>query len=418
MSQFEELPDRRGFFGPFGGRYVPEMLAPALEELESAYAYWKDREDFRAELDRLLSDYSGRPTPLYLAENFSRAIGPSRGLRVYIKQEGLGATGAHKINHALGQALLATRMGKKRLICETGAGQHGLATATVAARFGFPCTVYMGEEDVRRQATNVFWMRQLGAEVVSVTEGTRTLKDAVNAAMKDWTWNVADTYFLLGSALGPHPYPTIVRDFQSVIGREVREQILAREARLPDIIVACVGGGSNSIGIFSSFLDEPTVRLVGVEAGGRGLRPGEHASRFAGGRVGIVEGYKSYFLQTMDGQVQPTHSICAGLDYAGIGPQLAYLHDLGRIEFEPVFDDEVLAAFQLLARTEGILPALESSHALAWLIRHGPDLPKDSLVVVNLSGRGDKDIFIVAEAIDDKAWKQYCIDYAHGKLKR
>jgi len=390
------------------------MLAPALEELELAYRRLKDDETFRAELDRLLRDYSGRPTPLYQAERFARAID---GPRIWLKQEGLGATGAHKINHALGQALLASRMGKKRLICETGAGQHGLATATVAARFGFPCTVYMGEEDVRRQATNVFWMRQLGAEVVPVTEGTRTLKDAVNAALKDWTWNVKDTYFLLGSALGPHPYPTIVRDFQSVIGREVRAQLLERESRGPDVIVACVGGGSNSIGIFTEFLGDKNVRLVGVEAGGRGLAPGEHASRFAGGRIGIVEGYKSYFLQTEDGQVQPTHSICAGLDYAGIGPELAFLRDQGRIEFEAAFDSEVLEAFKLLARTEGILPALESSHALAWLVKHARELDRDSIVVVNLSGRGDKDIFIVAEALEDEDWKRYCLEYAQGKLR-
>ncbi|HLU49022.1 MAG TPA: tryptophan synthase subunit beta [Planctomycetota bacterium] len=409
-----QLPDPEGFFGPYGGRYVPEMLAPALEELELAYRRLKDDETFRAELDRLLRDYSGRPTPLYQAERFARAID---GPRIWLKQEGLGATGAHKINHALGQALLASRMGKKRLICETGAGQHGLATATVAARFGFPCTVYMGEEDVRRQATNVFWMRQLGAEVVPVTEGTRTLKDAVNAALKDWTWNVKDTYFLLGSALGPHPYPTIVRDFQSVIGREVRAQLLERESRGPDVIVACVGGGSNSIGIFTEFLGDKNVRLVGVEAGGRGLAPGEHASRFAGGRIGIVEGYKSYFLQTEDGQVQPTHSICAGLDYAGIGPELAFLRDQGRIEFEAAFDSEVLEAFKLLARTEGILPALESSHALAWLVKHARELDRDSIVVVNLSGRGDKDIFIVAEALEDEDWKRYCLEYAQGKLR-
>ncbi|MEM7234036.1 MAG: tryptophan synthase subunit beta [Planctomycetota bacterium] len=406
--------DERGFFGPYGGRYVPEMLAPALDELEEAYNRWKDDPDFLAELDTLLRDYSGRPTPLYYARNFSEKLG---GPKIYLKQEGLGATGAHKINHALGQALLATRMGKKQLICETGAGQHGLATATVAARFGLPCKVYMGEEDVRRQATNVFWIRQLGAELISVTEGTRTLKDAVNAAMKDWTWNVADTYFLLGSALGPHPYPTIVRDFQSVIGREVRQQIMEKEGRLPDAIVACVGGGSNSLGIFTEFIPEKNVRLIGAEAGGRELTSGNHASRFAGGRVGIVEGYKSYFLQNQDGQVQPTHSICAGLDYAGIGPQLAHLRDQGRVEFDACFDKEVIAAFQLLATTEGILPALESSHALAYLVKHAKEFSKDEVVVVNLSGRGDKDIFILAEAIEDDAWKKYCAEYAEGKLK-
>jgi tryptophan synthase beta chain len=406
--------DADGFFGEFGGRYVPEMLMPALLELEEAYASCRDDPGFRQELDALYRDYSGRPTPLYFAENLSRRLG---GAKIYLKQEGLGATGAHKINHCLGQALLARRMGKKRLICETGAGQHGLATATVAARFGFPCTVYMGTEDVRRQATNVFWMRQLGATVEPVEEGTRTLKDAVNAALKDWTWNVADTYYLLGSALGPHPYPTIVRDFQAVIGREVRQQILEKEGRLPDVLVACVGGGSNSLGLFHEFLGEASVRMVGVEAGGRSLAPGEHAARFAGGRVGVVEGYKSYFLQSEDGQVERTHSISAGLDYAGIGPQHAYLRDLGRIDFEPAFDREVIEAFQLLAREEGILAALESSHAVAWVVKHAGSLRRDAIVVVNLSGRGDKDIFIVAEAVGDEAWKEYCREYGAGRIR-
>jgi tryptophan synthase beta chain len=408
------LPDARGFFGPYGGRYVPEMLAPALEELEAAYERWKGDEGFCRDLETLYRDYSGRPTPLYFAENLSERLG---GPRIYLKQEGLGATGAHKINHALGQALLAARMGKKRIICETGAGQHGLATATVAARFGIPCTVYMGEEDVRRQATNVFWMRQLGAEVVPVTEGTRTLKDAVNAAMKDWTWNVADTYFLLGSALGPHPYPAIVRDFQAVVGREVRRQILEKEGRLPDVLVACVGGGSNSIGLFHEFLAEPSVKMIGVEAGGRSLEPGEHAARFVGGRPGVVEGYKSYFLQDEDGQIQKTHSISAGLDYAGIGPELAYLRDQGRIEFHHVFDGEVIEGFQLLARSEGIIAALESSHAVAWVMKNAPRFPREALMVVNLSGRGDKDIFIIAEAVGDAAWKAYCADYAAGRIR-
>ena len=325
------MPDARGHFGPYGGRYVPEMLQSALEELTRAYFRFRDDPAFQEELHHLLADYSGRPTPLYFAENLSGRLG---GGRIYFKQEGLGATGAHKINHALGQMLLAHRMGKKRIICETGAGQHGLATATAAARFGIPCTVYMGAVDVRRQATNVFWMRQLGATVVAVEEGTRTLKDAVNAAMKDWMWNVEETYFLLGSALGPHPYPTIVRDFQSIVGREAREQILAAEGRLPAAVLACVGGGSNSIGIFDAFLEDADVALIGVEAGGRGPKAGDHAVRFTGGRPGVVEGYKSYFLQDDDGQIQATHSISAGLDYAGVGPQLAYLHDIGRVRFE------------------------------------------------------------------------------------
>lgn len=408
------LPDARGHFGPFGGRYVPEMLAPALEELAAAYLHWRDDPDFRGEFHQLLRDYSGRPTPLYFAKSLSTHLG---GARIYLKQEGLGQTGAHKINHALGQGLLAERMGKKRIICETGAGQHGLATATVAARFGLPCTVYMGKVDVSRQATNVFWMRQLGAEVVSVEEGTRTLKDAVNAAMKDWMWNVETTYFLLGSALGPHPYPTIVRDFQAVVGREVRQQLLEAESRLPDVVMACVGGGSNSIGIFNEFLAEPDVKLVGIEAGGRGIRQGDHAARFAGGRVGVVEGYKSYFLQDDDGQIEQTHSISAGLDYAGIGPQLAWLHDHGRVEFEIATDDEAIAAFQLLAQKEGILAALESSHAVAGAIRWARELGPEKIIVVNLSGRGDKDIFILADALDDEEWKDYCRNYGEGKIR-
>lgn len=408
------MPDERGHFGPYGGRYVPEMLAPALEELTEAYLHWRDREDFQAELRALLKDYSGRPTPLYFAENLSRHLG---GARIYLKQEGLGATGAHKINHALGQALLASKMGKSRIICETGAGQHGLATATVAARFDLPCVVYMGEVDVARQATNVFWMRQLGAEVVSVREGTRTLKDAVNAAMKDWMWNVAQTYFLLGSALGPHPYPTIVRDFQSIVGREVRAQMQEAEGRLPDVVIACVGGGSNSIGIFNEFLEEPSVELVGVEAGGRGRQRGQHAARFNGGRLGVVEGYKSYFLQDDEGQIQKTHSISAGLDYAGIGPQLAWLKDEGCVRFTEATDREVMEAFQLLARKEGILAALESCHALAYAFRYARELSHEKSIVVNLSGRGDKDIFLIAGFVQDEDWKAYCRDFAEGRIR-
>ena len=408
------LPDERGHFGSFGGRYVPEMLTPALDELTKAYTRWRDDPAFQEDLDALFRHYSGRPTPLYFCKNLSTHLG---GAKIYLKQEGLCQTGAHKINHALGQALLAERMKKKRVICETGAGQHGLATATVAARFGLPCTVYMGEVDIRRQATNVFWMRQLGAEVVSVGEGTRTLKDAVNAAMKDWMWAVDTTYFLLGSALGPHPYPMIVRDFQSVVGREVRQQLDEQEGRLPDVVVACVGGGSNSLGIFDEFLNEESVRLIGVEAGGRGIRQGDHAARFEGGRLGVVEGYKSYFLQDDDGQIERTHSISAGLDYAGIGPQLAWLRDQGRVEFFHATDDEVIAAFQLLANREGILAAMESSHALAYVLKLAKDLSSDQVIVVNLSGRGDKDIFIVADALDDEDWKSYCREYGEGKIR-
>jgi len=404
-----EHPDPGGHFGPYGGRYVPEMLIPALEELEAAYARFRDDPAFRSELDLLLRTYTCRPTPLYFAENLTRQLG---GARIYLKQEGLGQTGAHKINHALGQALLARSMGKTRIIAETGAGQHGLATATVAARFGMSCRVYMGEVDVLRQATNVFWMRQLGAEVVSVCDGTRTLKDAVNAALKDWMWNAGGTYFLLGSALGPHPYPTIVRDFQSVVGREVRAQILEREGRLPDLLIACVGGGSNSIGLFHAFLDDPSVEMVGVEAGGEGIESGRHAARFRGGRVGVVEGYKSYFLQDDDGRIRPTHSISAGLDYAGVGPELAFLADRGRVRFVYATDGEVIAAFQRLARAEGLLAALESAHAVAYAIRVAPSLPRDRIIVVNLSGRGDKDIFIIAEALGDEDWRRYLRSHA------
>jgi tryptophan synthase beta chain len=406
------MPDEHGHFGPYGGRYVPEMLRPALQELTQAYRELGRTDAFREELADLLRTYSGRPTPLYHAQRLSEHLG---GAKIYLKQEGLGQTGAHKINHCLGQALLARHMGKTRLIAETGAGQHGLAVATVAARFGFACTVYMGEVDVRRQATNVFWMRQLGADVVPVQEGTRTLKDAVNAAMKDWMWRSAESYFLLGSALGPHPYPTIVRDFQSVVGREVRDQILEAEGRLPDTLVACVGGGSNSIGLFHPFLTEENVTMVGVEAGGKGVDTDSHASRFSGGAVGVIEGYKSYFLQTDEGQVRPTHSISAGLDYAGIGPELAYLRDQGRVTFAAATDDETMRAFSLLMRYEGIIPALESAHAVAYAVQATPTMPRDHIVVVNLSGRGDKDIFIVAEYLDDPDWKIFLKEMAEGR---
>jgi tryptophan synthase beta chain len=411
---FAALPDERGHFGPYGGRYVPEMLRPPLEDLTAAYAAARKDPAFQKELDRLLRTFSGRPTPLYFAERLTKRLG---GARIYLKQEGLGQTGAHKINHCLGQALLAARMGKKRLIAETGAGQHGLAVATVAARSGFACTVYMGEVDVRRQATNVFWMRQLGATVVPVTEGTRTLKDAVNAAMKDWMWNAADSYFLCGSALGPHPYPMIVRDFQSVVGREVRAQITEAEGRLPDLLIACTGGGSNSLGLFHPFLNDASVAMLGVEAGGRGTHTNAHAARFAGGEVGVIEGYKSYFLQTPEGQVRTTHSVSAGLDYAGIGPELAYLHDVGRVAFAAATDAEAIDAFTTLMRAEGIIPALESSHAVAHALKVAPGMPPDRIIVVNVSGRGDKDIFIVAEYLNDPDWKTFLRDMAEGKWR-
>ena len=407
------MPDERGHFGEFGGRYVPEMLMGALDELAEAYEKWKNDEQFQKELNDLYRNYSGRPTPLYFAQNLTKQLG---GAKIYLKQEGLGQTGAHKINHALGQALLAQKMGKQRIIAETGAGQHGLATATVAAKFGFDCTVYMGEVDVKRQATNVFWMRQLGAKVEVVSEGTKTLKDAVNAALKDWMWNVANTYFLLGSTVGPHPYPTIVRDFQSIVGVETKQQILEQEGRLPDYMIACVGGGSNSMGFFNEFLEEGNVQLIGVEAGGKGIIPGGHAARFQGGRLGVVEGYKSYFLQNDDGQIVKTHSISAGLDYAGVGPQLASLYQQKRVQFVYATDDEVIEAFERLARTEGILPALESAHAVAHAIKLAEQLSKDKIIAVNLSGRGDKDIFIVADYLNDQYWKDFCARYSQYGL--
>lgn len=394
------LVDRH--FGEFGGRYVPEMLIPALDELEAAYNDARHSEDFQKELDFLMMNYSGRPTPLYFAENFTRRCG---GCKIYLKLEGLNHTGAHKINNVLGQALLAKKMGKTTVIAETGAGQHGLATAAVAAKMGLKCKVFMGEVDIKRQYPNVYAMNLMGAEVIPVTYGTRTLKDAVNAALKHWIENLGDTHYLLGSALGPYPYPLIVRDFQSVIGREVRVQIKEKEQRLPDVLVACVGGGSNSIGLFHPFLEEENIDFYGVEAGGRGPGPGDHAVRFSGSAgVGIVQGYKSYFLQDANGQVQDTHSVSAGLDYAGIGPELAYLHDTGKINFNSVSDNQALDAFKALCLDEGIIPALESSHAVAYALQAAPQYPEDSIMVVNLSGRGDKDIFITAKALDRDNW--------------
>lgn len=404
--------DENGHFGEYGGRYAPEMLIPALEELEEAYAEAKKDPEFEKEFFYLLRNYVGRPSPLYFAENLTKKLG---GAKVYLKNEGLNHTGAHKINHCIGQALLAKRMGKKRLIAETGAGQHGVATATVAAKFGFECIVYMGEEDVRRQRPNVFWMQQLGAKVVPVKEGTKTLKDAVNAALKDWITNVQDSHYVLGSTLGPHPFPSINRDFQSVVGFEVRDQVKEYEGRLPDYLIACVGGGSNAMGLFYRFLEDESVKLIGVEAGGHGVdKLGGHASRFNGGTTGIVQGYKTKFLQDNQGNLAPTHSISAGLDYPGVGPQFAYLQEQGRVQFEYATDTEVIEAFKELARTEGILPAMESSHALAYAFKFVPTLPKDKVVVVNISGRADKDIFIVAEGMKDKEW----VDFIHSKHKQ
>lgn len=394
----------KSHFGIYGGRYAPEMLIPALEELEETYRKAKKDKAFQTEFLSLLQGFSGRPTPLTYAKNLTRRLD---GAKIYFKNEGLNITGAHKITHCIGQAILAKRMGKKRLIAETGAGQHGVATATVAAKFGFECTVYMGEVDVDRQRPNVFWMQQLGARVVPVSFGSRTLKDAVNAALKDWITNIKDTHYLLGSTVGPHPFPTINRDFQSIVGREVASQLKKLEGSDPDYILACVGGGSNAMGIFTHFLKKPAVKLIGVEAGGKGKKLGMHAVRFNGGRVGVIEGYKSIFLQDNDGNVAPTHSISAGLDYPGIGPEVAYLKEKKRIAFVSVTDREVIDAFRLLARHEGIIPALESAHAVAHVIKLAPTLPKDKIVVVNISGRGDKDIFTIAEAFEDKEWSEF-----------
>lgn len=397
--------DSKGHFGLYGGRFAPEMLIPALEELEEVYKEAKKDKNFEKEFLFLLDNFSGRPTPLTFASNLTKKLG---GAKIYFKNEGLNITGAHKITHCLGQALLAKRMAKKRIIAETGAGQHGVATATVAAKFGFSCTVYMGEVDMMRQRPNVFWMQQLGAQVVPVKFGSRTLKDAVNAALKDWITNVGDTHYLLGSAVGPHPYPTINRDFQSIVGLEVKDQITRLEGRLPDYLIACVGGGSNAMGLFYRFLDDRTVKLVGVEAGGKGVKKmGKHAARFKAGVTGVVEGYKSVFLQDKYGNLAPTHSVAAGLDYPGIGPQLAFLKKRGRVTFTYATDKEVIDAFTILAATEGIICALESAHAVAVAIKLAPTLSKDKIIVVNLSGRGDKDIFIVAEALKDKEWKEF-----------
>jgi tryptophan synthase beta chain len=388
-----------GYFGDFGGRYVPEVLIPALDELQQAYLDAKADPEFAAEFAHLLATFAGRPTPLTFAGRLTEKLG---GARIYLKNEGVNITGAHKITHCLGQALVAKRMGRTRLVAETGAGQHGLATATVAAKFGFECTVYMGEVDIARQRPNVFMMERLGATVVPVRYGSRTLKDAVNAALKDYIASSADTHYLLGSALGPHPYPTMVRDFQSVVGQEIMAQLQQAEGRLPGYVVACVGGGSNAIGAFSPFVPHESVTLIGVEAGGKGDGAGEHALRFPHGRTGIVEGYKSVFLQDDDGQLAPTHSISAGLDYPGIGPELAWLHEQGRISFACARDDAVIEAVDLLARTEGILPALESAHAVAHVIDLAPRLGRDEVVVINISGRGDKDLFILADAFADQ----------------
>jgi tryptophan synthase beta chain len=389
-------PDSRGYFGAFGGRFVPETLVAPVEELERAYFSARDDPAFQAELDRLLKHYVGRPTPLYEARRLSAASG---GARMFLKREDLNHTGAHKINNALGQALLAVRMGKRRIVAETGAGQHGVATATAFALLGLECHVYMGAEDMARQALNVFRMRLLGAEVCRVDAGSRTLKDAINEAMRDWVTNVTDTYYLLGSVLGPHPYPLMVREFQSVIGRETREQALEQVGRLPDAIVACVGGGSNAMGIFDAFIEDQGVRLIGVEAGGEAIVRGRHAARFAGGSTGVLQGTRTFVLQDDDGNIEATHSISAGLDYAAIGPEHAWLRELGRAEYAHVTDEEALDAFQSLGRLEGILPALESAHAIAYARQLAPTLGSAAVMIVNLSGRGDKDVHTVEQHV-------------------
>jgi tryptophan synthase beta chain len=386
-----------GRFGAYGGRYVPETLMAALEQLEREYEKARRDKKFRAEFERLLKEYAGRPTSLFLAQRLTKELG---GARIYLKREDLLHTGAHKINNCLGQALLAQRMGKKRIIAETGAGQHGVASATVCALFGFECVVYMGLEDMRRQELNVFRMRLLGAEVRSVDSGSRTLKDAINEAMRDWVTNVRDTHYLLGSVLGAHPYPTMVRDFHSVIGREARAQILKAEGKLPTAIIACVGGGSNAIGIFHQFLKDKRVKLIGVEAGGRGMALGDHAARFRGGSPGVLQGTYSYVLQDSHGQIATTHSISAGLDYPSIGPEHAALADTGRAEYLASSDQEALDALVLLSRTEGIIPALESAHAVAECIKRAPKMKKSDVVIVNISGRGDKDIGILRENLE------------------
>ncbi len=382
-------PNTRGYFGPFGGQFVPETLIPALDELEAAFAAAREDETFQKELRLLLTDFGGRPTPLSPAERLSEELG---GVRVFLKREDLNHTGAHKINNALGQVLLASRMGKRRIIAETGAGQHGVATATAAARFGLECVVYMGEEDMLRQAPNVARMHLLGARVEPVLSGSRTLKDAINEALRDWVTNVEDSFYVLGSVMGPHPYPTMVREFQRVIGDEARRQFLEREGTLPDLVVACVGGGSNAMGIFAAFLDDPSVALVGVEAAGRGVDTGLHAATLTAGSPGILHGAHSFVLQDANGQILPAHSLSAGLDYPGVGPEHSHLAATGRARYASATDDEAVNAFETLCRLEGIIPALESSHALAWVLREAPALPGGSRVLVNLSGRGDKDM--------------------------
>src|SRR4051812_45915503 len=398
-NSFRTGPDEHGHFGQFGGRFVAETLMPNILELEKAYEEARNDPAFHADMAYFSTHYIGRPSPLYFAERMTDHLG---GAKIYFKREELNHTGAHKVNNVLGQILLARRMGKKRIIAETGAGQHGVATATLCARFGLECIVYMGAVDVERQKPNVFRMNMLGAKVVPVQSGTRTLKDAMNEALRDWVTNVADTFYCIGTVAGPHPYPAMVRDFQAVIGKETREQIMQAEGRLPDSLVACIGGGSNAIGLFHPFLDDPMVKMIGVEAGGHGIETGLHAASLNGGQPGVLHGNRTYLLQNEDGQITDAHSISAGLDYPGIGPEHAWLHDLGRVEYVSITDREALDAFQLCSRQEGIIPALEPAHALAHVAKIAPTLPRNHLLVMNMCGRGDKDIFAVAEHLGVK----------------
>ena len=390
------LPDARSHFGPYGGRFVPETLMHPLQELEQEYLRAQKDPKFKHELNYYLKEFCGRPTPLYFAERLTRELG---GAKIYLKREDLLHTGAHKINNAIGQILLARRMGKTRIVAETGAGQHGVATATVAAMFGLKCVVYMGAVDCERQALNVYRMKMLGAEVVSVKAGQQTLKEAINEAMRDWVTNIRTTHYILGTVYGAHPYPVMVRNFQRVIGDEARRQILAKEKRLPDLLLACVGGGSNAMGLFYPFLKDKSVKMVGVEAGGRGIKPNQHAARFHGGSLGVLQGTRSYILQDKNGQIQLTHSVSAGLDYAAVGPEHAWLHDQKRVEYTYIKDDAALAAFMKLARIEGIIPALESAHAIAEVMKRAPKMSRNKLIIVNLSGRGDKDVTQVADKV-------------------
>ena len=399
LSSRPKVPDPRGHFGPYGGRYVAETLMPALTELERAYAKARGEGSFRTEFKRYLREYAGRETPLYLAERLTQKLG---GAKIYLKREDLCHTGAHKINNTIGQILLARKMGKKRIIAETGAGQHGVATATVAARFGLECEIFMGKEDVHRQSLNVFRMKLLGAKVRVVDSGSKTLKDAMNEALRDWVTYVRNTYYLIGSVAGPHPYPMMVRNFQSVIGQEARRQILNKEGRLPDYLIACVGGGSNSMGLFYPFVADRKVKMLGVEAAGRGLHTGKHAASILGGEVGVLHGSKSYVLQDDQGQIRETHSVAAGLDYPGVGPELSYLRDRGRVQFASATDAEAIEAIKFLAEVEGIIPALESAHAIAAAMRLAPRLTKSRIIIINLSGRGDKDMMTVGDYLGVK----------------